>query len=354
MTRTQVLVHFGAREYDPETGSFTRKDPSRFGGGENLYVYAGGDPINFVDPNGEGIVGAVLGGLEGGAVGYAEEGAVQVLDKDFAGFDCGKLRGAAGWGAAFGAAAGAARSTGRQCFAAGTEIATEEGPKAIEKVAVGDRVLSRSEKGELSYEPVTRLFVRANAEEVALTFTDVRGAGATIVTTPEHPFRVASGEWAAAGRLGIGDNVVTAEGELATLSAALSLEKRGTVYNFEVAGTHTYFVGEAKLWVHNKCTRAQAMRQAQNHAQVPRESRGGDPIPFNRLNGESRGPSANRLQAEGATNVGREHPATGAQVFDHPDGHPDLTGPDQPPHHDGPHVHAVNAAGHKKVFPYEF
>jgi len=54
------LVHFGARDYDPETGSFTRKDPSRFSGGENLYVYAGGDPINFVDPNGEGIVGAVL------------------------------------------------------------------------------------------------------------------------------------------------------------------------------------------------------------------------------------------------------------------------------------------------------
>lgn len=43
------LVHFGAREYDPETGSFTRKDPSRFGGGENLYAYAGGDPINFVN-----------------------------------------------------------------------------------------------------------------------------------------------------------------------------------------------------------------------------------------------------------------------------------------------------------------
>jgi hypothetical protein len=39
-------------------------------------------------------------------------------------------------------------------------------------------------------------------------------------------------------------------------------------------------------------------------------------------------------------------------VFDHPDGHPDLTGPDQPPHHAEPHVHATNAAGEGIVIPY--
>ena len=253
------LVHFGARDYDPETGSFTRKDPSRFGGGENLYAYADGDPVNFVDPDGLGIGGALLGGVEGGAVGYAEEGAVQVLDKDFTGLDCGKLRSAAGWGAAFGAAAGASKSTGQQCFAAGTPVATAQGSRAIEDVAVGDRVLSRGEDGALSYAPVTRLFVRPDAEQVVLTFSDANdrsGAGtASIVTTPEHPFRMASGEWVPAGRLDIGDNVETAEGKLATLSAALSLQERGTVYNFEVAGTHTYFVGDAKLWVHNACKR---------------------------------------------------------------------------------------------------
>jgi hypothetical protein len=114
-------------------------------------------------------------------------------------------------------------------------------------------VLSSTEEGEVSYQPVTRVFQRSGAEEVALTFTDAHGVGAPVVTTPEHPFRVASGEWVAAGRLDIGDNVVTAEGGLATLSAALSLEKSGTVHNFEVEGTHSYFVGGAKLWVHNAC-----------------------------------------------------------------------------------------------------
>jgi RHS repeat-associated protein len=47
------LVHFGAREYDPETGRWTSKDPIGFGGGSaNVYGYASGDPVNFIDPSG--------------------------------------------------------------------------------------------------------------------------------------------------------------------------------------------------------------------------------------------------------------------------------------------------------------
>lgn len=48
------LVRFGARDYDPETGRWTAKDPIRFDGdGTNLYGYVLNDPINFVDVNGE-------------------------------------------------------------------------------------------------------------------------------------------------------------------------------------------------------------------------------------------------------------------------------------------------------------
>jgi RHS repeat-associated protein len=50
------LTHFGARDYDAETGRFISQDPLDFSGGDtNLYAYAWGDPVNVVDP--EGLLG---------------------------------------------------------------------------------------------------------------------------------------------------------------------------------------------------------------------------------------------------------------------------------------------------------
>jgi len=47
------LIRFGARDYDPETGRWTNKDPIRFAGGDtNLYGYVLNDPINWIDENG--------------------------------------------------------------------------------------------------------------------------------------------------------------------------------------------------------------------------------------------------------------------------------------------------------------
>jgi RHS repeat-associated protein len=47
------LVRFGARDYDPEVGRWTSKDPILFAGGDtNLYGYTFNDPINFIDPSG--------------------------------------------------------------------------------------------------------------------------------------------------------------------------------------------------------------------------------------------------------------------------------------------------------------
>lgn len=51
------LVRFGLRDYDAETGRWTSKDPILFAGGDpNLYGYVLNDPMNFIDPNGRGIV----------------------------------------------------------------------------------------------------------------------------------------------------------------------------------------------------------------------------------------------------------------------------------------------------------
>ena len=47
------LVHFGARDYDAETGRWTAKDPILFAGRQaNLYAYVRNDPLNLRDPDG--------------------------------------------------------------------------------------------------------------------------------------------------------------------------------------------------------------------------------------------------------------------------------------------------------------
>ena len=56
-----TLVRFGFRDYDPDTGRWTAKDPILFGGEDtNLYGYVQNDPVNFADPDGEHPVLAAL------------------------------------------------------------------------------------------------------------------------------------------------------------------------------------------------------------------------------------------------------------------------------------------------------
>ncbi|MBR4249271.1 MAG: RHS repeat-associated core domain-containing protein [Verrucomicrobia bacterium] len=49
-----ALYYFRARWYEPETGRWLSPDPIGISGGLNLYTFCGNDPVNFVDPTGNG------------------------------------------------------------------------------------------------------------------------------------------------------------------------------------------------------------------------------------------------------------------------------------------------------------
>jgi RHS repeat-associated protein len=55
--RDTGLVRFGYRDFDPDVGRWTAKDPIGFAGGDtDLYGYCLGDPINYIDLTGQGAV----------------------------------------------------------------------------------------------------------------------------------------------------------------------------------------------------------------------------------------------------------------------------------------------------------
>jgi uncharacterized protein RhaS with RHS repeats len=81
-------VRFGYRDYDPDIGRWTAKDPIGFAAGDtDLYGYCVNDPINWTDPDGLLVVpgptgvagGAIVGGIGGaitGGISGAEHGGV--------------------------------------------------------------------------------------------------------------------------------------------------------------------------------------------------------------------------------------------------------------------------------------
>jgi RHS repeat-associated protein len=65
--RDTGLVRFGYRDYDPEVGRWTAKDPMGFAGGDtDLFGYVLNDPVNLIDPEGLWVAQAI-----GGAIGMA-------------------------------------------------------------------------------------------------------------------------------------------------------------------------------------------------------------------------------------------------------------------------------------------
>jgi len=77
-----------------------------------------------------------------------------------------------------------------------------------------------------------------------------------ITCTPNHSFYSPVKGWTDAIQLKAGDRLQLLNGEYVIIEQVQHelLESPVTVYNFEVKGFHTYFVGETSVLVHNRCS----------------------------------------------------------------------------------------------------
>ncbi len=171
------------------------------------------------------------------------------------------------------------------CFAEGTLVDTEHGLLPIEQIEPGMRVWSydtATEEWQLS-EVTVAWRSWHDGEMVELEF-----AGESVLATAAHPIWLTSGErldtrpkvtelpasesrlhragsrWVEAAHIRAGDaGLSRTAGTQPVHGRPIGTQARW-VYNFEVAGTHTYTVGSTGLLVHNTCGDAAPPKKTPN------------------------------------------------------------------------------------------
>ena len=139
---------------------------------------------------------------------------------------------------------------GAPCFAAGTMVATPEGEKPIQSLAVGDAILAWDfAEHDLVVSTVDRVKRRSKKPTGTLTFSD----GTKLEVTANHPFYlVPANAWIEAGRLAEGAVVARRHGaelEEARVVGKTAFDKATLVFDVTVRGYHDYFAGG--ILVHN-------------------------------------------------------------------------------------------------------
>jgi hypothetical protein len=131
------------------------------------------------------------------------------------------------------------------CFAAGTPVHAQGGPRTIETLQVGDLVLSQNTvTGELTFEPV--IAVHKNKPNPTLKIAVDQES---IVATGIHRFWKVGSGWTMARELKAGDRLRMVGG-VATIES-ITPDSTQPVYNLDVASNRNFCVGKAGLLVHD-------------------------------------------------------------------------------------------------------
>jgi hypothetical protein len=131
------------------------------------------------------------------------------------------------------------------CFAAGTLVDTIVGPRKIESIAIGDRVLSQNPStGELSYRPVLATHRNGPAGTLRISIN-----GETLVATGIHRFWKAGTGWTMARDLQPGHRLRMVGGSASVESIEPGANQ--LVYNLDVAENRNFLVGNSGLLVHD-------------------------------------------------------------------------------------------------------
>jgi hypothetical protein len=134
----------------------------------------------------------------------------------------------------------------RSCFVAGTPVRTLHGLRPIESLQVGDQVLSQdTATGALSFQPI--LVVHHNPPGATLRLE--LDNGETVVPSIYHRFWRAGIGWAIARDLKPGEVLRTLAGR--TRIKTITPGRTELIYNLDVDGPRTFFVGDHGALVHD-------------------------------------------------------------------------------------------------------
>jgi len=156
------------------------------------------------------------------------------------------------------------------CFAEGTLVHTSSGLVPIEKVTVSDRVWSYNENSHQNeLQEVTRTYINPERKLIELEFENGSGISERLKVTPDHPFRVVGRGWVPAVELFPQDRIDSFNGDEIVFKSVKPIGDHQSVYNIEVENTHTYFVGEQGLLVHNACNGNVDPKKRVLHLDIP-------------------------------------------------------------------------------------